>query len=194
MVIALQDRLSYNHMHARVDECKSVSCRIGEIISLEVRKRSEDELPYFNPARVFEDMESSWKGRVHRIHLEEEFAEVDEASEALFIAVKEDFVPIVSRIKTTTAPLGGPNGEILYAREHEVVWFKGKRFVHSFWAGTLGEQQIKQLKPALDSKGIMRPVRRQKKVVKLLTELSTELQTTINILVFASMLFVIAKA
>lgn len=32
-------------------------------------------------------MESSWKGRVKSIHLEEEFAEVDEAAEALYIAV-----------------------------------------------------------------------------------------------------------
>lgn len=70
-----------------MNECKSVSCRIGEIISLEGQKRSEDELQHFNPPRVFEDMESSWKGSVQRIHLEEEFAEVDEASEALSIAV-----------------------------------------------------------------------------------------------------------
>lgn len=67
--------------------------------------------------------------------------------------VTEDFVPILSRIKATTAPLGGPKGEILYAREHEAVWFKGKRFAPAVWAGTPGEKQIKQLKPALDSKG-----------------------------------------
>ncbi|GFQ05606.1 probable ribose-5-phosphate isomerase 4 chloroplastic [Phtheirospermum japonicum] len=34
-----------------------------------------------------------------------------------------------------TSPLGGPKGEILYAREHEAVWFKGKCFVLSVWAG-----------------------------------------------------------
>lgn len=67
--------------------------------------------------------------------------------------VTEDFLPIVSRIKATTAPLGGPKGEILYAREHEAVWFKGKRFRPAVWAGTPGEEQIKQLKPAIDSKG-----------------------------------------
>lgn len=51
------------------------------------------------------------------------------------------------------APLGGIKGEILYAREHGAVWFKGKRFVPTVWAGTAGEEQIKQLRPALDSKG-----------------------------------------
>lgn len=70
-----------------------------------------------------------------------------------FLQVTEDFMPIISRIKATTAPLGGPKGEILYAREHEAVWFKGKRFAPAVWAGTPGEEQIKQLKPALDSKG-----------------------------------------
>lgn len=70
-----------------------------------------------------------------------------------FFQIREDFVPIISRIRATTAPLGGPKGEILYSREHEAVWFKGKRFVPSVWAGTPGEEQIKQLRPALDAKG-----------------------------------------
>lgn len=52
-----------------------------------------------------------------------------------------------------SAPLGGPRGEISYSREHEAVWFKGKRFTPTIWAGTPGEEQIKQLKPAVDSKG-----------------------------------------
>lgn len=71
----------------------------------------------------------------------------------LIFQVTEDFLPIFSRIKASTAPLGGPKGEILYAREHVAVWFKGKRFAPSVWAGTPGEEQIKQLKPAVDSKG-----------------------------------------
>lgn len=70
-----------------------------------------------------------------------------------FFQVTEDFSPIVSRIKATSSPLGGPKGEILYAREHEAVWFKGKRFTPFVWAGGPGEEQIKKLKPALDSKG-----------------------------------------
>lgn len=69
------------------------------------------------------------------------------------LQVTEDFIPIISRIKATTSPFGGPKGEILYAREHEAVWFKGKRFAPAVWAGTPGEEQIKQLKPAVDSKG-----------------------------------------
>ncbi len=39
------------------------------------------------PSDFFEDMESSWKGRVKRIHIEEEFAQVQRAAEALSLAV-----------------------------------------------------------------------------------------------------------
>lgn len=59
----------------------------------------------------------------------------------------------MSRIKATNAPLGGPKGEILYAKEHGAIWFKGKRFIPTVWAGTSGEEQIKQLRPSVDSKG-----------------------------------------
>ena len=39
------------------------------------------------PNDFFEDMESSWKDRVKKIHIEEEFAEVERAAEALSLAV-----------------------------------------------------------------------------------------------------------
>lgn len=70
-----------------MDECKSVSHRIGEIISLD--GENDKKITSFNdfPNEFFEDMESSWKGRVKRLHLEEEFAEVDEAAKALYNAV-----------------------------------------------------------------------------------------------------------
>ncbi|GFY81329.1 MUTL protein homolog 1 [Actinidia rufa] len=128
--------------------------------------------------------------------------------------VTEDFLPIISRIKASTAPFGGPKGEISYAREHESVWFKGKRFTPAVWAGTPGEVQIKQLRAAVDSKG--RKVgeewfttakvedaltryheagaKAKAKVLELLRTLSTELEAQINILVFSSTLLVIAKA
>ncbi|KAL7105624.1 hypothetical protein ACP275_07G055500 [Erythranthe tilingii] len=197
-----------------VNECKSVSHRIGEIISLDGENDQKPSSYAVIPNEFFEDMESSWKGRVKRIHLEEEYAEVDEAAKALSIAIEEDFIPIISRIRATTAPLGGPKGEILYSREQEAVWFKGKRFTPSVWAGTAGEEQIKQLRPAFDSKGkkvgeewfttvkVDNALTRyheagsksRMKVLELLRGLSTELQAKINILVFASMLLVIAKA
>lgn len=65
----------------------------------------------------------------------------------------EDFSPIVLRVKSLMNPFGGPKGEICYAREHGAVWFKGRRFVPAVWANTTGEEQIKQLRPATDSKG-----------------------------------------
>lgn len=39
------------------------------------------------PNDFFEDMESSWKGRVKRIHIEEVCTEVESAAEALSLAV-----------------------------------------------------------------------------------------------------------
>ncbi|KAI8560747.1 hypothetical protein RHMOL_Rhmol04G0280500 [Rhododendron molle] len=197
-----------------VSECEWTSTRIGEIISLDVESDQQISSYPNIPSEFFEDMESSWKGRVKRIHLEEAFEEVEKAAVALSLAVSQDFLPIISRIKASTAPLGGPKGEILYAREHEAVWFKGKRFTPAVWAGTPGEVQIKQLKAAVDSKG--RKVGEEwfttvkvedaltryheagaeatARVLELLRTLSAELQSKINILVFASMLLVIAKA
>ncbi|CAL5347515.1 unnamed protein product [Camellia sinensis] len=197
-----------------VSECEWVSCRIGEMISLDGESDQKTSSYPIIPSDFFEDMESSFKGRVKRIHLEEAFAEVEKAAEALSLAVTEDFLPIISRIKASTAPFGGSKGEILYAREHEAVWFKGKRFTPSVWAGTPGEEQIKQLRHAVDSKG--RKVgeewfttlkvedaltryheagaKAKARVLELLRALSAELQAKINILVFASMLLVIAKA
>lgn len=62
-------------------------------------------------------------------------------------------MPIISRVKSVVSSNGGLKGEICYAKEHEAVWFKGKRFIPTVWANSPGEQQIKQLKPAIDSKG-----------------------------------------
>ncbi|KAM6565575.1 hypothetical protein CsatA_024703 [Cannabis sativa] len=197
-----------------IDNCKWASDKIGEMITLDGEMDHNEGYSSVVPNDFFEDMESSWKCRVKRIHIEEEFAEVERAAEALSLAVTEAFMPIITRIKATTAPLGGPKGEILYAREHEAVWFKGKRFSPAIWAGTPGEEQIKNLKPALDSKG--RKVgeewfttirvedaltryheagaKAKARVLELLRTLSSELQAKTNILVFSSMLLVIAKA
>ncbi|GMN61492.1 hypothetical protein TIFTF001_030573 [Ficus carica] len=197
-----------------INECEWTSDKIDEMIFLDGESDQKISSSSIVPNDFFEDMESSWKGRVKKVHIEEEFAEVQRAAEALTLAVTEAFLPIITRIRATTAPLGGPKGEILYAREHEAVWFKGKRFSPAVWAGTRGEEQIKLLKPALDSKG--RKVgeewfttmkvedaltryheagaKAKARVLELLRGLSSELQAKTNVLVFASMLLVIAKA
>ncbi|GAB2222371.1 hypothetical protein Drorol1_Dr00013587 [Drosera rotundifolia] len=197
-----------------VSECEWISCVIGEMISLDNDVNQEIISYPHIPDEFLEDIESSWKGRVQRIHLEDLYREVEQAAQALHLAVIEDFLPIVTRVKAVTAPLGGPKGEILYAREQQAVWFKGKRFVPSVWAGTPGEAQIKQLKPSLDAKGRkvgeewfttakveeallryhMANDKARAKVLELLRHLSFELQSRINVLVFASMLLIIAKA
>ncbi|MQL83043.1 hypothetical protein Taro_015538 [Colocasia esculenta] len=140
-------------MEILVDECELISKRIDEMISVEGETDQFISSSEFMPREFFEDIESSWRGRVKRVHAEEAFAEVERAADALTNAVVEDFVPIVSRIKSILSPLGGPRGEISYSREHEAIWFKGKRFTPTVWAGTPGEEQIKQLKHATDSKG-----------------------------------------
>ncbi|KAJ4840276.1 DNA mismatch repair ATPase msh1 [Turnera subulata] len=197
-----------------VNECEWASGRISAMISLNGDTDQKISTHSAVPSEFFEDMESSWKGRVKRVHIEKQFAEVEKAALDLSSAVTEDFLPIISRIKATSAPLGGPKGEILYAREHEAVWFKGRRFTPTVWAGTPGEEQIKQLKPAIDSKGkkvgeewfttmkvedaLARyhdaSEKAKERVLELLRELSAELQIKVNVLVFASMLLVIAKA
>ncbi|XP_019181442.1 PREDICTED: DNA mismatch repair protein MSH1, mitochondrial isoform X2 [Ipomoea nil] len=200
-----------------VNECEKVSSSIGDIIFLDGESDQKISSYSMIPKEFFEDVESSWKGRVKRVHLEEAYAEVEKAADALSSVVTEDFFPIISRIKATNAPFGGPSapkGEILYAREHQAVWFKGKRFVPPVWAGTPGEDQIKLLIPALDSKGkkvgdewfttrnVEEALARYHEanakaklgVLELLRGLSSELQSKINILLFASMLVIIAKA
>ncbi|CAN6228760.1 unnamed protein product [Urochloa humidicola] len=197
-----------------INECSFISKRIAEVISLGVE--SDQAITSFEciPKEFFNDMESSWKGRVKRIHAEKEFSNVDRAAEALSTAVIEDFVPIISRVKSVMSSNGGPKGEICYAKEHEAVWFKGKRLIPTVWANTPGEQQIKQLKPAIDTKGrkvgeewfttvkVENALSRyheacdnaKNKVLDLLRGLSSELQEKINILVFCSTMLIIAKA
>ncbi|KAK9666439.1 hypothetical protein RND81_14G185100 [Saponaria officinalis] len=197
-----------------VSECESVSRRIGELISQDGDIDQEISSRSLIPSDFFEDIESAWKGRVKRKHMESFYQEVEEAANILHTAVSEDFLPIISRIRASTTPFGGSKGEILYAREHEAVWFKGKRFTPSVWADTPGELQIKQLRHAMDSKGkkvgeewfttakvedaIMRyheaNDKAKAKVLELLRGLSAELQCKINALVFASMTLIIAKA
>ncbi|KAI3979058.1 hypothetical protein MKX01_016233, partial [Papaver californicum] len=197
-----------------VRECKWVSKKISQVISLDGESDQRTSSSAVIPGDFFEAVESSWKGRVKRIHAEEVFAEVEKAADTLSLAVTEDFLPIISRIKATSAPLGGPKGEIVYAREHDAVWFKGKRFTSSVWGVTPGEEQIKQLRPAIDSKGkkvaeewfttkkVEDALNRyheagskaKVRVLELLRDLSVELQTKINVLVSTSMMLVISKA
>lgn len=70
-----------------MNECESISCTIGDLISLEGEK-DQKLSSYANiPSDFFEDMESSWKSRVKKIHLKEAYEEVDKAAEALSLAV-----------------------------------------------------------------------------------------------------------
>ncbi|VAH49417.1 unnamed protein product [Triticum turgidum subsp. durum] len=195
-----------------IKECRFISKRIGEVISLAGESDQAITSSEYIPKEFFNDMESSWKGRVKRVHAEEEFANVDVAAQALS-TVTEDFLPIIVRVKAVMSSHGSSKGEISYAKEHGAVWFKGRRLTPTVWANTPGEEQIKQLKPAIDSKGrrvgeewftttkVENAFRYHEacdnakgKVLELLRGLSSELQDKINILVFCSTLLIITKA
>ncbi|XP_058724306.1 DNA mismatch repair protein MSH1, mitochondrial [Vicia villosa] len=194
--------------------CEVASSKIDGIIYLDGEK--DQKISSFSaiPDEFFEDMESVWKGRIKTIHINDVLTSVDKAAEALHLAVTEDFTPVVSRIKASISPLKAPKGEISYYRDHEAVWFKGKRFIPNIWTGSPGEEHIKQLKHALDSRG--RKVseewfttmkveaalsryheanaKAKTRVLELLRELAAELHSHINIIVFSSTLLVITKA
>lgn len=57
------------------------------MISLDGENDSKISSSSIVPSEFFEDMESAWKGRVKRIHIEEEFREAEVAAEALSLAV-----------------------------------------------------------------------------------------------------------
>lgn len=70
-----------------MNECSVISQRISEVISLGAESDQAITSFEYIPKEFFNDMESSWKGRVKRIHAEEEFGNVDIAAEALSKAV-----------------------------------------------------------------------------------------------------------
>ncbi|KAF3432416.1 hypothetical protein FNV43_RR27156 [Rhamnella rubrinervis] len=61
--------------------------KIGEMISLDDENGTKISSFSVVPSEFVEDMESSWKGHVKRMHIEEEFEEVERAAEALSLAV-----------------------------------------------------------------------------------------------------------
>ncbi|KAL8479463.1 hypothetical protein ACS0TY_026381 [Phlomoides rotata] len=77
-----------------VVECKLVSDRIGEIISLD-GENDNKVTSYAEFSNKFEEMEFSWKGCVKSIQLKKEFAKVDEAAEALYIVVSPFLLKLV---------------------------------------------------------------------------------------------------
>lgn len=197
-----------------VSECIEIAYAIGEIIVLEGEPDQAVTCSEFIPAEFFMDMESSWKGRVKRVHAEDIFLEVDEAAKALCLAVGEDFLPIVLRVRAVSSlPGGGPKGAISYAKEYAAIWFKGKHFTPAVWANTPGEEQIKNLMPAIDAKGRKvgvewnttkkveealnryheAVVQAKSKITDILRELAAQLQLKMNTIIFLSVLSVITK-
>ncbi|GLJ24672.1 hypothetical protein SUGI_0471830 [Cryptomeria japonica] len=197
-----------------VTECREIVDAIGKVIFLEGESEQEIYSSPIIPDDFFIEMESSWKGRIKRVNAEDVFVEVERAAEALSLAVEEDFLPIVLRVKAVVSPLGsGAKGEICYSKDHESIWFKGKCFAPAVWANTPGEEQIQNLIPAKDAKGkkvgtewYTTPkveealdsyreavVQANLKVTEILRSLAEELQRKTNTIVFLSVLSVITK-
>lgn len=74
-------------LFGQVNECECTSDSIGEMISLDGEHDQKFSSFLVVPNDFFEDMESSWKGRIKRMHIEEVVAEVEKAAEALSLAV-----------------------------------------------------------------------------------------------------------
>lgn len=72
----------------QVNECHWASDSIGEMISLDDDESHQNVSKCANiPNEFFYDMESSWRGRVKGIHIEEEITQVAKSAEALSLAV-----------------------------------------------------------------------------------------------------------
>lgn len=71
----------------QVAGCEGISEKIGEIIYLDDENNQKISSFALIPNDFFEDMETSWKGRVKRIHIDDVFIEVERAAEALSLAV-----------------------------------------------------------------------------------------------------------
>lgn len=64
-----------------------VSNRIGDLISLD--DEIDQQISSFShiPSDFFEDIESTWKGRVKRNHMQDLYEKVEEAAKVLHMAV-----------------------------------------------------------------------------------------------------------
>lgn len=71
----------------QVAGCEVASTKIGDIISLDGGNDQKINSFSLIPHEFFEDIESKWKGRIKRIHIDDVFTAVEKAAEALHIAV-----------------------------------------------------------------------------------------------------------
>ncbi|XP_024540545.1 DNA mismatch repair protein MSH1, mitochondrial [Selaginella moellendorffii] len=199
-----------------VTDCKQLVDRISSVISCTGDPEQLINSYEHVPDDFFIDFESSWKGRVQRKLSEDFYADVDRNAAELNSAIVGDFLPVLARAKSLVRSCyGNGNGEICYVPDHQAVWFKGKGFMPLLWGSeTPGEEEIKRLIPALDSKGkkvgddwhttgrvesaVMSYREAATKanfaVVKALRCLSDDVRTYLNTIIFISMFCVIAKA
>ncbi|KAF3440744.1 hypothetical protein FNV43_RR19030 [Rhamnella rubrinervis] len=78
----------YKMDRAEVTEREWTTVKIGEMISLD-SENDKKKINFFSIvlSEFFEDMKSSWRGRVKRMHIEEEFEEVERVAETLSLVV-----------------------------------------------------------------------------------------------------------
>ncbi|XP_064976878.1 DNA mismatch repair protein MSH1, mitochondrial-like isoform X2 [Musa acuminata AAA Group] len=170
-----------------VNECICISQKIGDILFMRGESGQETSSLEFIPDEFFENMESSWKGRVKRCHAEEAFAEVDSAAMALSIAVQR-----VKYVMQESMEQFGSRGDGLF--QLYGLTLPGKNKLNN--SDLLQIQKVERL----ERNGLQlaryheASDNARAKVLNLLRGLSSDLQTKMNILVFSSILLVIAKA
>lgn len=209
---SLATGLQFEQQHL-VDESAQLVADLNHVLAAAADPEQEVTSFVHIPDDFFQSMESSWRGRVKRKLAEKFYEEVQKAAECLNAAVEKDFLPIVMYCKAIDAPIGqGAKAEICFSREHQAVWLK---FRHSsaISRGTLVEELVNALKPAVDGKGkrvrddfyttttIEEALDRYRDAVEnamwtvyeVLRRLAEDLKSKLNTIVFISVLAIVAK-
>ncbi|KAI3797124.1 hypothetical protein L1987_32376 [Smallanthus sonchifolius] len=116
---------------------------LDQILKLHRKSELKGILKYLmNPTRVATGLKIDLE---LLIHLKEAYEEVNKTAEALSLAVTEDFLPVICRMKASPSDFVR-GAEILYAREHKSVWYheanaKAKSMVLELLRGLSAELQ-----------------------------------------------------
>ncbi len=194
-----------------VDDCKTLASRIGRILACEGDTDQGISTAECIPEDFFRDLEDHWRGHVKWEHANEVYGDVRDAAVELSAAVKSDLHPVVLSMEADISK--GLKPEICYSSEDQAVWLRSKNIKLSGGTDVPGETELKCLIPALDSKGkkvgdewwttsrIESALvnyrtavdKASAKVVEVLRDLAEDLKPKVEVLVFISVLSVIAK-
>lgn len=194
-----------------IADCKMLTTKLGPMLASEGDLDQARSQGAGIPDDFFRDLEDIWRCRVKREHAEEIYREVDEASDELIAAVKNDFSPIVSHTEGDNPK--GLKIEICHSYEDEAVWLQGKNLKSLPGGDASLDEALKCLVPAVDAKGkkvgeewwttsrVESALSKYRaavenanvRVLELLRAITEDLQPKTEVLMFVSTLSVIAK-